>query len=199
MTARFLATAVFCGLLVSGPLPSSAISASSCAALRAWAVSYEHSTPTLDELAGFDRAHRRAIFTAVSPGVRAALWREQIRRLGAQPDLTATQHALTVEAIGLLTPALYLHEPQATAAFQEFRQRAERAFVTFAHQRAWTDLGALSGTDARQAHADVDYCNCKIGGGTGQCGGVSCVSGPCELIWGCGFSGVETCNGLCQW
>jgi hypothetical protein len=172
---------------------------SSCAALQQWAQQYRDASFSLDQLANFDRAHRLAIFGTVSPEVRAALWREQIRRLGDRPDLTAAQRALTVEGVALLTPALYRHEPRATAAFQGFEQRVDRAFVTMADQRVWRDLGVLNRLVPDRRAMDVEFCECKVGLGSAQCGGVPCGGAEgCRIIQACGFTGLQICDGMCQ-
>jgi hypothetical protein len=188
-----------CPALFASFSSSSSVSASSCAALQAWAQPFAGTAPTLDELARYDRAHRRAIFNAIAPDVRAALWREQITRFGARAELSPQQHALTTEAAGLLTPALYRRDAAARQAFETFWRRASTDFSDTLSQRAWSDLGALATSAAAVRATDTTWCECKIGGGTGQCGGTSCGDpGGCTQIGGCGISGLQTCNGMCQ-
>ncbi len=177
---------------------STSVSASPCAALRQWGQTYAGRAITLDELARFDHAHRLAIYNAVAPEVRAALWREQMRRLGERADLTPKQRALTQEAISLQTPALYRHDGEANRAFERFWSRAEGAFTTPEHVRAWFDLGAVVPGSQPLRTAQTPDCNCHLGGGTGQCGGTSCAGPQCNEFQGCGAGGLQSCNGLCQ-
>jgi hypothetical protein len=177
---------------------SAAAPASACTALREWAQPYAGRLVTLDELARFDHAHRLAIYNAVAPEVRAALWREQMRRLGERSDLTAAQHALTEEAITLMTPALYRHEAEASRAFKQFSARAEGAFTAPDQQRAWFDLGSVVPGVSGLGVGQYPDCNCHLGGGTSQCGGTSCVSAACNTFQGCGTGGLQICNGMCQ-
>ncbi len=187
---------VVCAALMVSFSPSSSVSANSCAELREWAAPLAKTSPTLDDMARYDRAHRHALFGVLTPAAQAALWREQITRFSGEPSLSSTKRGLAHEAIGLLTPALYRHEPASRQAWATFWQRASGAFADTQSQRAWTDLGA--NWSAPSSRAQQTYCECKIGGGTGQCGGVSCVSGACTGVSGCGVSGLETCNGMCQ-
>lgn len=187
-------------LITSSSAPSRP--ARTCAALQAWAQPYANTSLSLEQLARFDRAHRLAIFNVATPEARAAWWRAQIRQLGERPDLTSAQHALTVEAIGLLTPALYRHDTDATAAFNAFWTRADPAFASLEFRRVWSDLGVTASLSSAigRTGADEFYCECKQGGGTAQCGGVSCGNpAGCTGVSGCGISGLETCNGMCQW
>ena len=154
---------------------------------------------TLDQIARFDRPHRLAIFSAVTPSVRASLWQEQLRRFEAQPDLTAAQRALVAEGRTLVTPALYERQPAAMAAYQMFWSRAETSFVSFDQRRAWADLGSMAGAAPAAARPPkklgAEWCQCSTSS-TVDCGG-PCYGGTCEPYSGCGSSGTSWCNGLC--
>jgi hypothetical protein len=159
----------------------------------------------LANLAAFDSAHRRAIFTTVGAEVRANLWREHLVRFERQPGLSAEQRALIGEAIGLTTPALYRHDPTATREFDAFWARAERAFTSPDQQRPWYDLGSLAAPSRERvaltpiaAAAQEIWCNCRTASGNGQCFGTSCVSSYCTSWDGCGAGGSQPCNGMCQ-
>src|SRR5688572_16791158 len=120
---------VVCGLLLASQAfvvsaPRSSASDTHCSSLRRWAHAFEQSSLTLDQIARFDRPHRLAIFSAVTPSVRASLWREQLRRFESRPDLTDAQRALVAEGRTLVTPALYERQPAAMAAYQTFWSRA---------------------------------------------------------------------------
>lgn len=196
---------VVCGLLLASQAfvvsaPRSSASDTHCSSLRAWAHAFEKSSLTLDQIARFDRPHRLAIFSAVSPSVRASLWREQLRRFEAQSDLTTTQRALVAEGRTLITPALYEREPAATAAYQKFWSKASESFVSFEQRRAWGDLGSLAGAEAAAARPPkklgADWCQCGTSSAAVDCGG-PCYGGGCVEFSGCGSSGTNWCNGFC--
>jgi hypothetical protein len=195
---------VGCGLLVACQalvvsLPSDATTETPCAALKRWAQPYEHARPTLEHFATFDRAHRLAIFNAVTPAVRATLMQDQLRRFSTSADLSASQRALITEAIPLTTPALYEHDAAATHAFDQFWARAESSFTSRADKRVWYDLGsAVSPSVFTARPGSTSYgslCNCKKNT-TNECS--NCVGGSCTQWQGCGADGLQTCNGLCQ-
>lgn len=202
MTARprFIGTLAACGvLLASVALVSFATPVtpnSACEELRAWAEMYEGTSPSLDELAHMDRAHRRAVFSAVSSDVRASLFREHLRRFDAQADLSAAQRALIREAMTLVTPELYERQPAALEALGEFRRRAEPAFVE--HTRVWFDLTTVSDAPAMpRALFQAPPCDCN--GAQQDCWfGRPCMGSACTYGWGCGYALVYECNGLCQ-
>ncbi len=212
-TRRSITTAALCALLVSGQilivsLPTAATSGSSCSALRAWAAPYQNTIPTLDEVAKFDRGHRLAIFNAVAPDVRAALWQEQLRRFAQRPELSVTQRELLLRAAALATPALYRRDPETANAVEELWTRAEKVFTSREQRRIWFDLGAvvpprldstLSDRFARpfQESAQGDFCECNIAYGWLECASGFCSGGDCEWWVGCGPIGDRVCNGIC--
>jgi hypothetical protein len=195
---------VVCGLLLASQAfvvsaPRSSASDTHCSSLRAWAHAFENSSLTLEQIARFDRPHRLAIFSAVTPSVRASLWQEQLRRFESQSGLTATQRALVAEGRTLITPALYERQPAAVAAYQNFWSRAEASFVSFDQRRAWGDIGSMAGAAAvarPPKKAGADWCQCNTGSGGFDCGGV-CYGGGCLEFGGCGSSGSALCNGMC--
>jgi hypothetical protein len=201
MSGRSISTLLMCGgLLLAGQAflvsSSSTVksSSSACEELHRWARAYEGKSPTLDELASYDRPHRLAIFNAVSPAVRSALWQEQLRRFEQRADLSTTQHALVREAIALATAALYRGEPAAREAFQTFWSRAENAFPLAVHKRAWFDLGGRG--DAARGGVT---CNCNPSSVFADCGGGTCPQAGCNFTGGgCGPIGNLNCTGLCS-
>jgi hypothetical protein len=197
---------VVCGLLLASQAlvvsaPKSSAADTHCTTLRQWAHAFEQTSMTLDQIARFDRPHRLAIFNAVTPSVRASLWQEQLRRFESQPDLTSTQRAFVAEARTLITPALYEHQPAATAAYQQFWTRAANSFESFDQRRAWADIGALAGAKASARppkKAGAAGCECNPGSVGFDCGGGTCFTGTgCGEFAGCGSSGSGWCNGLC--
>jgi hypothetical protein len=200
---------VVCGLLLASQAfvvsaPKSSASDTHCTSLRKWAHAFENSSLTLDQIARFDRPHRLAIFSAVSPSVRASLWREQLRRFESQPELTAAQRALVAEGRTLVTTALYEREPAAMQSYQQFWSRAAESFVATEQRRAWSDLGAVAGAVSPSAAArppkgksNAEWCQCSTASSAFDCGGGICFGGNCEPFSGCGSSGTNWCNGLC--
>jgi hypothetical protein len=196
---RLSRAAACCALLVfsSISLASSTSTERSCDVLKRWAAPYRGTSPTLDDLARFDRGHRLAIFNAIGPDARAALWREQLDRFSRSPQLSHAQRALVREGIGLTTPAFYRGDTAARTAFAAFWTRVEPAFSR-AHLRAWVTLGSVVSTGAEPAAAgSQDFCQCNSGYGWLHCESMSCPSAYCEPWLGCGPNGGHVCNGYC--
>jgi hypothetical protein len=196
---------VVCGLLLASQAfvvsaPRSAASDTHCTSLRRWAHAFENSSLTLEQIARFDRPHRLALFSAMTPSVRASLWQEQLRRVEAAPGRTDAQRALVAEGRTLITPALYERQPAAMAAYQMFWSRAAESFVSVEQRRGWSDLGSMAGAEAAAARPPkklgADWCQCSVSSGTYDCGG-ACYSSDCQGFGGCGSSGTSWCNGVC--
>jgi hypothetical protein len=207
------ALVVCCGLLLASQalvvsLPTSAASKSTCEALRHWAQPFSHTAPTLDQVTGYDRGHQKAIFNAVSPAVRSALFQEHLRRFDQRTDLTVEQHALITEARGVATAAFYNHDAAALQTFQQFWPRVGKAFPSQEQIRPWYQLGPQTSTVQPQstltmwdrlskpfvARADNTFCDCSSGW-TGECS--NCTGGGCTQWTGCGPFLNWTCNGHC--
>lgn len=185
------------GLVTLVSLPTAATTENPCAALRQWAAAYRDVSPSLDDLARYDRSHRIAIFNAVTPAVRASLWQEQLRRFDARPDLSATQHALIQEAATLTTPALYAREPQAVAAHEQFWSRAQSAFTARHEKRMMFDIGAVAPT-FNATTARGFSCNCNRAYPE-ECDSFNCAGAAgCSMNGGCGPGGMSVCNGMCN-
>lgn len=191
--------------------PTSAVSddrAASCAELARWAEAYEGTSITLDEFARFDRAHRIAIFNAVSPDVRAALVQDQLRRFRERPDLSDTQRSLIGEALTVTTPALYGGDVAAKKAATELWTQADRTFTSIEHRRGLSDLGSVVVVAERSAAGVMSgalpsslalglTCNCHFGTQE-ECPG-ACSWGGCGTTPnGCGPGWGFPCDGRCQ-
>lgn len=206
---------VVCGLLVVCPalfvsLPASSRPDTSCAALKAWAQTYRGASLTLEDMARFDRSHRRAVFNVVTPERRAALWQEHLGRVGRRSDLSAPQLAIVQEAITLTTPALYDREPAATRAFTAFWRRAEGVFPPPHHRGVWFDLGPVDQAPKSLAyslldrlstpfvvHAQNPPCECNFDYPYHECDVGYCPDGGCVQYWGCGPGWAFMCTGRC--
>jgi hypothetical protein len=212
-----VALAISCGVLLASQallvsVPTSASSGSSCTELKRWAQSYGGTSPTLDQLTHYDRAHRVAIFNAISPQVKATLWQDQLHRFDQRTDLTTTQHNLIAEVQTYITPRLYTHEDKAlTSAFDELTPRVKAAFPSQEHKGFLTDV-AFTGiapkpqimtmwdqlTNPFVVHAQATPCNCNTGTGWAECWSGFCAGGSCITQGGCGLAGEKTCNGTCR-
>jgi hypothetical protein len=200
-------------LLVSFHTSAASSPKTSCDTLHEWAQVYRGTSPSLDTFAPFDRPHRVAIFTALTPEVRSALWREQLRRIARRTDLSVQQRDLINEAIELLTPAMYAHDPAARQAGVAFWTRAQHAFATSEQRRLMFELGGptprpkaarammpslwdrMSAPFRAEAQAQGP-CWCNIG--WQDC--IWCVTGGCRYkLDGCGPYGLFECDGVCDY
>jgi len=217
-TRRLLALSV---VLVVGQigivsLPKGASAGATCAELQQWAQRYAHASPTLDDLAHLDPARQLAVFNAISPRVRAQVWREQLTRAARLPNLTDQQRAFLRDGASLITPTLYTHDTQAKTAFDTLWQRAAPAFVTPRERRLWFALGAVVPTAGnasatpsspldtltRSFHASAQVrppCNC-LRGAFNHCEfPARCRTAACQPSgWGCGPAALEECDGQCS-
>jgi hypothetical protein len=196
--------------VVSSPARTSA--AVSCAELRAWASSYANASPTLDDIAPFTRAQRVAIFNAVSPAVRAELWREHLRRFATRDDLNDTQRAFILQARADLSAASYTDRDPALrrAQSQKFWATASPLFPLAEHRRAWFGLGESTAsasahrlTTATEANSALSLaqnppCNCNNDDGWIVCASGICGGTPCHSVWACGPLGWDRCDGWCE-
>lgn len=194
--------------VVSSPARTSATGAS-CAELRAWAGNYSNASLTLDDLTSFTRAQRVAIFNAVTPTVRAELWREHLRRFATRADLNDTQRTFILQARAELSAASYTDRDPALrrAESQKFWTSAAPLFPLAEHRRAWFILGELTtratATAARGDStialnlAQAPPCNCNNDDGWLVCATGVCGGPPCHSVWACGLFGGERCDGWC--
>lgn len=192
---------------------STAGSESACATMQRWATKYEGGSLSLNELAAFDRPHRRAAFAVLAPESRAALMQTQLREFRLRGDLTAEQRALIDEGIAIATPTLYRRDPAAREALLEFWGRAKGSFTSREHLRAWGDIGGMRHasrvsamslwervTSPYLALAQEPICECNHGSPGLDCGGGTCPGSiSCTpQVNGCGVFNLFACNGMCQ-
>jgi hypothetical protein len=199
--------------VVSSPARIAAAGAS-CAELRVWASNYTNAPPTLDELTPFTRAQRAAIFNAVTPAVRAELWREHLRRFATRSDLNDAQRAFILQARANLSAATYTDRDPALRREQSrtFWASAAPLFPLAEHRRAWFVLGEVT-TPARSLSAATGgssavnlklaqnpACNCNGDDGWLMCASGFCGGGvTCHLVWACGPEWQDMCDGWCEW
>ncbi len=204
LSLRALVTAA----LVASPalFTASATSTNPCHTLARWAEQYRGTSPTLDQVTQLDRAHRRALLGAVSPAIRADLWREHLRRFAQEPNLLPEQRALIATAITLTTPELYEQNSSTSQAFDRLWPDIERTFAGALRAR-WMDLAASPSherptrpwltTNASAQAAQAVNCGCNWI--LNDCWGAgNCVAGGCApMIRGCGPMARDGCNGTC--
>lgn len=186
----------------------------SCAELREWASSYVNAAPTLDDLMPFTRTQRAAIFNAVTPAVRAELWREHLRRFATSSDLNDTQRAFILQARADLSAATYTdRDPQLRREqSRKFWASADPLFPSPEHRRAWFVLGevttptapralpAASGGNPTLMPNLLQYpaCDCTPLYGWLECASGLCGDGGmCYSRWACGPEGRDQCIGKC--
>jgi hypothetical protein len=219
---RSIRACVIGGLLFAGPvffvaLPAPANSeSSSCESLQRWArARYERTAPpTLEAIAQFDRAHRKAIFNAISPEARSALWHDQLGRFAERGDLTSAQQAAVGEALQTVTPALYAQDVTTRQqASKRLWSQVGSLFTDREQARVWFDLGYVVPRTAKsqtpgplwdrfigpfQANAQAPFCDCSVSYGNVECYGAgSCVGAYCQMWQGCGPIGLDACVGKC--
>jgi hypothetical protein len=125
-------------------LPNS--STPSCVRATAWTKSHPESLPTtLSEFAAFPAQYRSAVFTALSPQVKASLWREHLAPKLTDPSESVTQKALIARLYSLITPDLYSRTAsKSDPPSAEFADIAYAMRETFDRQQLefFTDLTA---------------------------------------------------------
>ncbi len=212
---RLALRALLTGMLVSSPAflassfgTSTLSSTAACDAIRRWAESYRGTTPSLEDFATFDRAHRVAVFGVISSRVRAMLWQEQLDRFLTRADLSPAQRAVVSDARPLFTSAFYEHEPTALQAFRAVWPRIDAAFKQADQRRVWFDLGAVVPraqatvglwemlTLPLPAPARALSCACKTGTHE-ECSSCSSTIICQPTRFGCGAMMNQGCDGVC--
>ena len=181
--------AVFPAFIASTAFPAEA--PRTCDELRVWAEAYRDATPTLDDFARFDAVEQRAVFGVLAPRVRAAVWREHLRRLEGLSHWSTAQRDLLREARLFTTPALYEQRPARLLELANLKRRVDAMFVTPAERKVWFELGTVP-----TATSLAPDCNCNTL--EQDCWASVCTAGGCN--WsspGCGFFLNNVCNGRC--
>ncbi len=184
-----------------------------CERAAAWVKAHPGSLPrTLGEVEAFPIEYRRAIFDALSPADRAALWREQLRRIGARPGITNEQRAVIDLALSLATAENYGNQQRPRP---ELREQILRAFPDRRARQAFGELGSTqptystvaanvvrvreflvaSATVLAQGEVQIQ-CACQLG--DDWCWSGTCKSAKCEKGGHCGTLWWDPCDGMCQ-
>lgn len=193
-----------------------------CQQGKDWATAHANALPqTMSELVSFPSPMRRAIFHAVSPDRKAAMWKEQLAAFRESTGLSAEQRDFIARASSAITPDLYRNQdsPKRTADRAVAVQTVKAAQALFTREQfaAFVKLGSgvhpsytfaslrFSVADAVQRYGTAlagseppkPECDCSEWYNT--CGPVGCLVQPgiCETTFGCGPFGDEFCYGFC--
>lgn len=163
-----------------------------CETLRAWARPFANRSLTLAQFLAYDAGQQRAIFGEVTPGVRAALWREHLNQIAQRPEFTTRQRAAIVAISVAATSEVYAGNAAARERMRELRKEHEAAFG----REQLLIFYRLSRTAPL---AQEGGCDCMGGTGLWECYPLGC-GGPvgCTARPGCGWMGMDICDGKCQ-
>lgn len=185
------ASAAAGGLMVFGKLPAASAAPSEA---DTWVQNNLGNLPRdYDSFAGFDMAHRTAIYAKLPADARSALWTEQLRRYQkSHPQMTGEQQAALSGALALFgQPALFA-APLTDGSNSQVNKVKEAAIAAFGEQEAGTLLATLGPVAAALAG-----CTCSTI--SVYCGGRPCVNnGNCaRSSYGCGTGWLYACDGRC--
>lgn len=170
-----------------------------CVVAQRWVEQNRNHLPTTYEhFSTFDRAHRRAIFVALAPGVRADLWRTHITRFLADTrGLTPEQTAMARRVVDRL-PEFMAMKPGDTR-LQQLREEILSVYDKTTARKAFAELGAASAAGAPgPGGGGGGPCECSIE--SDFCDGTSYCDfyAPCDVsAVGCGILQVQICDGMC--
>lgn len=165
-----------------------------CAVAAAWVRAHPDRLPTtLGEFARYDKLHRRAIYDALPPATRQAMWRQHLEGyLRPGSKLTDAQKAAVRDAMAYL-PALTVNNPDRTVA-RGLRDRLSTRFDRELLREVFFRLGPAPAQPAGDARRPL--CNCDT---DGDCfSGTVCKPLLCSFTTGCGIFGSDTCTGVCR-
>jgi hypothetical protein len=190
-------------LAILAALPAYAIepNTSTCKALDAWAAGLDKLPTDYDSFTALEPGQRMAVYQRLSAGQRAALWRHQMDLALASAELNDQQKAVVAEARQLMTEETYAAldprtkaatAPQVRAAFAELKGRVAAAFPRELKVAIFYKLGPQEFTP-KQGAALIPYCDCSMI--DPEC---DCNPWRCAWNFGCGMSGGEICDGVCN-
>ena len=122
-----------------------------CQAIRNWVTAHAQSLPqTLDEIAAYPLAYRRAIFSSLRPEVKAALWREQMTRFLRTHRLSPEQRAFSETARSHAIPARWdrsrprtPEEERHNTEFHQYVRSETLRLFSFEERQAFLVLGSV--------------------------------------------------------
>lgn len=167
-----------------------------CAVAAAWVRAHPTELPTtLAGLAKHTKLYRRAIYDALPPATREAMWREQLEGyLRPGSPLTETQKASVRRVITQL-PALTAAHPN-RALSRSLRAQLSTQFDRPLLREVFITLGPTPVPAEPAANARRPLCDCAD---DGECfAGSTCKPVICSFNTGCGVGGADTCWGVCR-
>jgi len=166
-----------------------------CVVAARWVRAHRGELPTtLREISRYSILYRRAIYDALPPATRQALWREQMEGF-LRPDqpFTPAQRAAIRESMALLPALTTAHPDRATG--DRLRDHLKTLFDPPTYRRVFGTLGPQPAPD-RQAAAKRPLCDCES---DYDCGGYgSCSYVICSFTSGCGPYWGYICTGVCR-
>jgi len=195
MRKRILAPVLAVLLITTLGSASSRPEPPACAEAAAWVRAHANALPTT--LAGYSRysrLYRRAIYDALPPATREAMWREQLEGyLRPGTPLTEPQQAAVRRVMAQL-PALTAAHPD-RALSRQLRTQLSAQFDRPLLRQVFLRLGPTP-PDEVAADARRPLCDCAD---DGECSlGETCKPVLCSFTTGCGVGGADTCWGVCR-
>lgn len=188
-------------LAILAAMPAFAIEpVSKCDALAAWAAGLDKLPADFESFTALEPGQRLAVYQRLSAGQRAALWRHQMDLALASDSYSDQQRAVIAGARELMTEENHAaldprnasaDAPQARAAFAELKSRVSAVFPHEQMVAIFYKLGPQDGPPKQGAV--IPFCNCSTI--DPEC---NCWNFRCALMFGCGMSGGETCDGVCS-
>jgi|WetSurMetagenome_2_1015567.scaffolds.fasta_scaffold268279_1 hypothetical protein len=220
-----LGTTVAVAVLALLVVPELVGSRDSQAKVEAWVATHAFALPTtLPELQAIPSPFRAALARALSPEVKASLWRAQLTALARDRSLLPTQRRHVAEMLSLVRPDVYAALASGAIPPEVRRGRAlcgevPALFPSPEHRAMLKELGAGSPSfrvtaknwelvrlylsdrirDALTLSAREETCNCNTTSSCNRCKWTGCsCSGSCEPTYlFCGCSGFMPCDGWC--
>ncbi len=194
IVAPVLAVLLTTGLGPASPRPE----APECVRAAAWVRAHHEQLPTT--LAGLSRhstLYRRAIYDALPPATRQALWRQHLGGyLRPGTTLTEPQQAAVRQVIAQLPMLTAVHPDRERA--RALQARLSTQFERPLLREVFVKLGGPVPTQPAVGTANTrrPLCDCAD---NGECSpGETCKTVICSFQSGCGVGGWETCWGVCR-
>jgi hypothetical protein len=224
MTARkVLRLTTFALVLTFTTLPAAFSAERECnGEARAWVAAQGRNLPrTYEEISTFPVNYRRAIYTALLPEEKSALWQQQLELHLSQDRWTQEQRDTLLEAIQLATPDTFAvvkdkQNWRYRQMIQQIEQLESRARAVFGHDEAAAIFGVLGPVESevtRQSDSPSQRglitapmatstagTACSCSDRSDYCNSAyNCTLGGCNTIADeCGTFWSYTCDGLCQ-
>ncbi|HET7464649.1 MAG TPA: bacteriocin fulvocin C-related protein [Longimicrobium sp.] len=165
-----------------------------CVVAARWVRAHHDRLPTtLAEYARYDQVHRRAIYDALPPATRQAMWRQHLDGyLRPGSPLTEPQKAAVRDAMTYL-PVLTVNNPDRAVA-RGLRDRLSTQFDRALLRRVFFKLGPAPAAPADAGKRPL--CDCDTDGDCSS--GTVCKPLLCSFTTGCGIFGSDTCTGVCR-